>query len=76
MLLTPRQRLRLVRMVRALDGHAAGASYREIAGVLFQPQRQPAAEWKTSHIRGQTIRLVKDAEALMRGGYLRLLAGR
>jgi hypothetical protein len=74
--LTPRHRLRLVRMVRALDGRFSGASYREIAGVLFDTPRQSATEWKTSSIRAQTIRLVKDAQAMMHGGYLRLLAGR
>lgn len=74
--LTPRRRLRLVRMVRALDGRAAGATYREIAGVLFDTPWQSATEWKTSSIRAQTIRLVKDAQTMMRGGYLRLLAGR
>jgi len=74
--LTPRHRLRLVRMVRALDGRCSGATYREIAGVLFDTPSQSAAEWKTSSIRAQTIRLVKDAQTMMRGGYLRLLAGR
>ncbi|MCV0370581.1 MAG: DUF2285 domain-containing protein [Filomicrobium sp.] len=74
--LTPRYRLRLVRMVRALDGRSSGATYREIAAVLFETHQQSAAEWKTSSIRAQTIRLVKDAETMMRGGYLRLLAGR
>lgn len=74
--LTPRHRLRLVRMVRALDGRFSGASYREIAGVLFDTPWQSATEWKTSSIRAQTIRLVKDAHTMMRGGYLRLLAGR
>ena len=74
--LTPRHRLRLVRMVRALDGRSAGASYREIASVLFDTPWQSATEWKTSSIRARTIRLVKDAQTMMRGGYLRLLAGR
>lgn len=74
--LTPRRRLRLTRMVRALDGRSSGANYREIAAVLFKTHRQSATEWKTSSIRAQTIRLVKDAEKMMRGGYLRLLAGR
>jgi hypothetical protein len=74
--LTPRHRLRLVRMVRALDGQSSGATYREIAGVLFDMPSQSATEWKTSPIRAQTIRLVKDAQTMMRGGYLRLLAGR
>lgn len=74
--LTPRHRLRLVRMVRALDGQSSGATYREIAGVLFDLPGQSATEWKTSPLRAQTIRLVKDARTMTRGGYLRLLAGR
>ncbi|WP_291298485.1 DUF2285 domain-containing protein [Elioraea sp.] len=74
--LTPRHRVRLVRMVRALDGRYLGASYREIAGVLFDMPSQSATEWKTSPIRAQTIRLVKDAQKMTRGGYLRLLARR
>lgn len=73
--LTPRHRLRLVRMVRALDGRSSGATYREIAAVLFEAHQRSATEWKTSSIRAQTIRLVKDAETMVRGGYLRLLAG-
>ncbi|MBN8968170.1 MAG: DUF2285 domain-containing protein [Rhizobiales bacterium] len=74
--LTPRHRQRLVRMVRALDGRSSGATYREIASVLFDTASQSATEWKTSSIRAQTIRLVKDAQTMTRGGYLRLLAGR
>ncbi|MBL6854278.1 MAG: DUF2285 domain-containing protein [Alphaproteobacteria bacterium] len=74
--LTPRHRQRLVRMVRALDGRSSGATYREIAGVLFESHQQTATEWKTSSIRAQTIRLVKDGQTMMHGGYLRLLAGR
>jgi hypothetical protein len=74
--LTLRHRLRLVRMVRALDGRSSGATYREIADVLFESHQQSAPEWKTSSIRAQTIRLVKDGQTMMHGGYLRLLAGR
>lgn len=74
--LTPRHRLRLVRMVRAIDGRSSGATYREIAAVLFNVSRQSATEWKTSSTRGQTIRLVRDAQKMILGGYLHLLAGR
>ncbi|WP_246681567.1 DUF2285 domain-containing protein [Mesorhizobium sp. B2-4-8] len=74
--LTPRHRVRLVRMVRAFDGRSSDASYREIAAVLFRTPRQSATEWKTSSIRAQTIRLVRDAQKMMLGGYLQLLAGR
>ena len=73
--LTQRLRQRLVRMVRALDGHQAQASYREIALALYGPAAVARYPWKTSSIRGQTIRLVKDAVVTMEGGYRKLLRG-
>lgn len=72
---TARLRRRLVLMVRALDGHLAGASYREIAQALYGPGAVAAYPWKISSIRGQTIRLVKDAAVTMKGGYRKLLRG-
>lgn len=70
--ITARLRQRLVPMVRALDGHLAGASYREIAQALYAPGAIGDG-WKTSSRRGQTIRLVKDGLATMKGGYRKLL---
>jgi len=71
-----RQRLaRLALMVRALDGHLAEASYREIAEVLFGAGRLEREPWKTSSLRDRTIRLVKGGMALMRDGYRKLLRG-
>lgn len=73
--LTRQRRDRLILMLRALDGHLAAASYREIAEVLFgagQLEREP---WKTSSLRDRTIRLVKGGLALMRDGYRKLLRG-
>jgi hypothetical protein len=72
--ITARLRQRLVPMVRALDGHLAGASYREIAEALYSPGAIGDG-WKTSSRRGQTIRLVKDGLATMEGGYRKLLRG-
>lgn len=74
--ITPRQRWRLVLMIRALDGHQARASYREITEALHGRDAVTRYPWKTSSIRGQTIRLVKDAIAAMQGGYRELLRGR
>ncbi len=74
--LTARLRQRLILMVRALDGHQAQASYREIALALYGPAAVARYPWKTSSIRGQTIRLVQDAVATMEGGYRKLLRGR
>jgi hypothetical protein len=60
--------------LRALDGHLAGATYREIAEVLFGTARVPSgSSWKTHDLRGRTIRLVRMGLKLMRGGYLDLL---
>jgi hypothetical protein len=72
--LTRLQRLQLVLALRALDGHLAGATYREIAEVLFGASRVPTgAPWKTHDLRGRTIRLVRTGLKLMRGGYLDLM---
>jgi hypothetical protein len=72
--LTRLQREQLVLALRALDGHLAGATYREIAEVLFGTARVPAgSSWKTHDLRGRTIRLVRMGLKLMRGGYLDLL---
>ena len=73
--LTRQRRDRLVSMVRALDGHLAEASYREIAEVLFGARRVEGEMWKTSSLRDRTIRLVKGGLALMRAGYRKLLRG-
>lgn len=73
--LTARLRQRLILMVRALDGYQAQASYREIALALYGRAAVARYPWKTSSIRGQTIRLVKDAVFTMEGGYRRLLRG-
>jgi len=67
--LTARLRRRLVLMVRALDGHMAQATYREIADALYGHGAVVRYSWKTSSIRGQTIRL---AEQGSRGGDLLL----
>jgi hypothetical protein len=73
--ITRRHHQRLSLMVRALDGHLADASYREIADALYGAEAVTRYAWKTSSIRGQTIRLVKDAIGMMRGGYRKLLRG-
>jgi hypothetical protein len=72
---TKQRRDRLTLMLRALDGHLAAASYREIAEVLFGARRLEREPWKTSSLRDRTIRLVKGGIALMRDGYRKLLRG-
>ena len=64
---------RLKNMLRALDGHLEGCSYRVIAEVLFGRERVASEPWKTSPLRDATIRLVRGGVAMMRGGYRKLL---
>jgi hypothetical protein len=74
--LTRQRHGRLMLMLRALDGHLAKASYREIAQVLFGMRRLEHELWKTSSLRDMTIRLVRSGHALMQAGYRKLLRGR
>ena len=76
MRLTSQRRDRLILMLRALDAHLAGATYREIAAALFGDAAAAEHGWKTSPVRARTIRLVQDAIAMMEGGYFDLLRGR
>ena len=71
--ITARLRKRLLDMIRALDGRAEGASYRQVAVALYGPEAVARFPWKTSSVRGQTIRLVSDAVVMMEGGYRKLL---
>jgi hypothetical protein len=71
--LTRQRHDRLMLMLRALDGHLADASYREIAQVLFGARRLEHEPWKTSSLRDITIRLVRGGRALMQAGYRKLL---
>ncbi|MCA1530896.1 DUF2285 domain-containing protein [Bradyrhizobium yuanmingense] len=71
--LSKQRRERLRAAIRALDAHAAGASYRIIAEALFGKRRIPDRAWKTHDLRNRTIRLVQGGVALMRGGYRKLL---
>lgn len=71
--LTAQRRHRLRRMLQAIDGHIAGATYREIANTIYGKQRVAADPWKTSSLRDSTIALVRDGRALIDGGYRTLL---
>ena len=60
--------------LRVLDGLRDGATRRAIAIYLFDASRVPAGTaWKSSELRSLVYRLVADALALSRGGYLHLL---
>ena len=71
--LTNAQRARLDHSLQALDGSLNREPYRAIAETLFGAAAVEREPWKTSSVRGVTIRLVSTGKALMRGGYLKLL---
>lgn len=75
--LTPQRRTRLIQLLHALDFRLAGASPRDIAAALLDPEEAdlPAVEWKSSATRRKANRLISDALALMKGGYRKLLRG-
>jgi hypothetical protein len=74
--LSSARRARLRRTLRALDGRTGGASYRQIASMLFGEPRGSEASWRTSSLRASVIRLCASGRKLARGGYARLLSGR
>lgn len=74
--LTAQQRRRARNMLRAVDGRKQGASYREIAEVLYGTKRIRSEHWKTSALRGSVIGLVKGGLAMIAGGYRQLLRHR
>jgi hypothetical protein len=72
--ISSQRRQRLALILRALDAHQCGETYRDIARALFGATRVPAGSaWKTHDLRDRTIRLVRAGVRLMRGGYLGLL---
>jgi Uncharacterized conserved protein (DUF2285) len=71
--LSAHRRRRLALALRALDARMDGATYREIAQVLFGARRISERDWRTHDLRNRTIRLVQSGFDLMRGGYRALL---
>ncbi|TIR52822.1 MAG: DUF2285 domain-containing protein [Mesorhizobium sp.] len=74
--LTPQQKRRHRHMLQATDGRMNGATYRDIAGVIFGVDRVASEHWKTSALRDATTALVKDGLAMIAGGYRMLLRHR
>lgn len=72
----PQDHPRVMRALRALDGHLNGATYRAVAEILFGAARVAAEPWKTASIRDATIRLVRSGITFMRGNYCDLLRRR
>ncbi|WP_454918752.1 DUF2285 domain-containing protein [Xanthobacter sediminis] len=62
-------------MLRAWDGVASGASRRQVAGLLLNPdvERLRALDWKSTPERKRLGRLLTAARGMIEGGYLRWL---
>jgi hypothetical protein len=68
-----RSSLAHMRTLQALDGILAGASHREVADAVFG-SRAVAERWHADgDLRAQVRRLIRGGQALMTGGYRRLL---
>ncbi|MBC2861889.1 DUF2285 domain-containing protein [Stappia sp. 28M-7] len=66
-----RRAKRWAMMLRAWDGEIAGASRRQVAAAIFG--ETAAHELWESGYRSRMQRLVREAEEMISGGYLRLL---
>lgn len=74
--ITPQQRLRMRRMLRAFDGVRDGATQQDIAQTLFRTGRLDRDEWQASSARHAIKSMLRDARAMIAGGYRGLLGHR
>lgn len=74
--LTRQQRARLRRMLQAFDGYRAGATQQEIAQVILNIDQLDRDAWQASSARHAIKALLRDARALVAGGYRKLLRHR
>lgn len=74
--LTRQQRCRYRNMLQAHDGRRSGATLLEIAQVLFRLGSMSRDEWQVSSHRFAVMALLRDAKALVAGGYRKLLRHR
>ena len=74
--LTQQQRLRLRRMLQCFDGYRDGATQREIAQAVFHIARLDRQEWQDASARHAIKSLLRDARAMIAGGYRTLLRHR
>ncbi len=74
--MTEQQRARAAKMLRASDARAQGASQQDIARDLLHLARQDRHSWQDSSARFVVMALLRDARALISGGYRKLLRHR
>ena len=74
--ITPQQRARIRRMLRAFDGVRDGATQQDIAQTLFRTSHLDRDEWQASSARHAIKSLLRDARTMIAGGYRGLLGHR
>ncbi|SIT15077.1 DUF2285 domain-containing protein [Paracoccus saliphilus] len=74
--LTRQQHARQRRMLRAFDGHRAGATQQEIAQAILKVGFLDRDEWQASSARHAIKALLRDARVMIAGGYRKLLRHR
>lgn len=71
--ITALRRRTLRQMLQAIDGRQSGATYQEVAQVLFRLSPVTAITWKSMPERDAIMRRVRDGLKLSNGGYRQLL---
>ncbi len=74
--LTLQQRTRLRRMLQSFDGYRDGATQQEIAQVVLRAGPFDRDDWQASSARHAIKSLLRDARAMIAGGYRTLLRHR
>lgn len=74
--LTRQQLARARRMLQATDGAQAGATQQQIARVIFRTGKLTRDEWQAASARHAVMGLLRDARAMIAGGYRKLLRHR
>ena len=62
-----------MRSLQALDGHAAGASHRDLAAAIFSDKRAARSWHADSDLRARVRHLLCRADRFVRGGYRTLV---
>jgi len=65
-----------LKVIHADAAYRAGATGREIAQVMFRTGALDRSEWQTSSARHAVKALIRDARAMIAGGYRKLLRHR
>ncbi|WP_448954878.1 DUF2285 domain-containing protein [Labrys neptuniae] len=74
--LTAQQRTRARRMLQAWDGSRHGATQQDIARVVLRQEPLRRDDWQAASTRFAVMALLREARAMIGGGYRKLLRHR